>query len=88
MQGLEKFPVERQEYYRRLHQRLCEICYDNIASGNWDIVQLAAEHHLNLQRICMFEGAPPLPGGRWACFDVLLSGIEAFVVSKVGANVS
>lgn len=83
MQGLELLPLERKEYYNRLHQRLCEICYDSIKSGDWEKVQLAAQHHLNLQRICYFEGMPPLPGGRWECFDILLAGVDNFC-SKQG----
>ena len=78
MQGLELLPQERRAYYQRLHERLVDIVYRNVESGDWQIVQDASKYHLDLQRLCIFEAKPPLPGGRWECFDIILDLIENF----------
>lgn len=78
MQGLELLPQERRAYYQRLHERLVEIVYQGVKNGDWQSVQDASKHHMDLQRICFFEAKPPLPGGRWECFDIILDLIENF----------
>ena len=49
LKGLDKLPLARAEYYKRLHDRLVEINFYAVNAGNWQRVIDAARLHIDLQ---------------------------------------
>ena len=49
LNGLDKLPTARAEYYKRLHDRLVEINFVAVNEGKWQRVIDAARLHIDLQ---------------------------------------
>ena len=57
LNGLDKLPTARAEYYKRLHDRLVEINFHAVNKGDWRRVIDAANMSLRLQSLAVTEAA-------------------------------
>lgn len=74
----EALSQERQAYYNRLSDRLIEMCYAAINTGDWDRVTECAKLHLDLNRCVEYERCAVPHGCRWNSIDIVLKLIERF----------